>query len=173
MVVVVITMKCEGGIAAIIPTIVLKKFGMTRGHDVFSFIYSSYGMSSILGSVFNATVGAYFGMGGMVVVGGCFVLLAAILTYRQDDNHTFNYCKLFPDKIQTYGDVFSNQYGKQVRDMGIQYEFLEPKAPVRENTLARPHRRKSQYKVANVHKPSQRQLNFIAISIMRGNKDSL
>jgi hypothetical protein len=44
-------MMCEGSIAAILPTVTLSKFGVIRGHDVFSFMYSSYGVSALMGSL--------------------------------------------------------------------------------------------------------------------------
>jgi hypothetical protein len=56
LVVVSTSMMCEGSMAAILPTVTLQKFGITRGHDVFAFMYSSYGVSALFGSLLVSTV---------------------------------------------------------------------------------------------------------------------
>ena len=151
LVVVALAMKCEGAMAAIVPTLCLKKFGITRGHQVFSFVYSSYGIASLTGSVLNATIGVWVGFEGMVYVGGLFVVAACVLTYRQDDNHMFNYAKLYPDETTTYGDTYSSKAGKQVRDLGTQVEVFKAPRQADKKSYA--------MKTTNIHKIGKDDLN--------------
>lgn len=54
--VVSLSMMCEGAMASMLPTLTLQNFGMIRGHDVFSYMYSSYGMSAFFGSILVSLV---------------------------------------------------------------------------------------------------------------------
>jgi MFS family permease len=118
LVVVALSMMCEGAMASIVPTVTLQKFGLTRGHDVFGLMYSSYGLSSMLGSILVSTVGKTIGYQGMLVISGALAALAMLLTYRQDDKHVFNYARLYTKELKTFGETFTNKHGVQVRDMG-------------------------------------------------------
>lgn len=111
MVVVAASMMCEGSMAAIIPTVTLQKFGITRGHDVFAIVYSSYGLSAILGSLLVLSLEYVIGFRGMIIIGAGFVVISTILTYRIDDKHIFNYAKLYPKEEKIYGETFTNKYG--------------------------------------------------------------
>ena len=115
-------MMCEGSIAAILPTVTLSKFGVIRGHDVFSFMYSSYGVSALLGSLLVGSLQYLIGFTGMIGIALAFVIFACILTYRMDDKHIFNFGQF--DKKEIYGATFSNKYGIQVREMGMQTELF-------------------------------------------------
>ena len=49
-----ISMMCEGAITSILPTETLNHFGTIKGSEIFAFMFSSYGVSAISGSVFVA-----------------------------------------------------------------------------------------------------------------------
>lgn len=78
-------MMGEGSVAAITPTITLLKFGVIRGHDVFSFMYSAYGVSALLGSLLVSLVYKHIGFKGVIGIGLVLVLLALYLTYRMNE----------------------------------------------------------------------------------------
>lgn len=105
-------MMCEGSIASILPTVTLTKFGVIRGHDVFSFMYSSYGVSALLGSVLVGSVLSIIGFSGMIWISAAFVVIACIITFRMDDQHIFNFGKFEKAKLDVYGRTYSNKYGK-------------------------------------------------------------
>lgn len=112
-------MMCEGSMAAIMPTVTIRKFGHIRGHDVFAFIYSSYGVSALLGSFLVAHLQNTIGFEGMVYIGAGLALLSMYITYIIDDQHTFNYAQFSKVDFETYGETFTNKYGLQVRNMGV------------------------------------------------------
>jgi len=101
----------EGSVAAITPTITLFKFGVIRGHDVFSFMYSAYGVSALLGSLLVITVYAHIGFRGMIGIGLILALLGLYLTYRLDEKHVFNYQRLTEKYREDYEDTYVNYYG--------------------------------------------------------------
>lgn len=49
-----ISMMCEGAITSILPTEVLNHFGQVRGQQVYSFMFSSFGVSALFGSLLVA-----------------------------------------------------------------------------------------------------------------------
>ena len=105
--------------AAIMPTVTIRKFGHVRGHDVFAFIYSSYGVSALLGSFIVAHFYNTIGFKGMIYISAAFVLVCFYITYIMDDQHVFNYAKFGKVDFETYGETFTNKYGLQVRNMGV------------------------------------------------------
>lgn len=56
MLVVFSSMICQGAMGAVLPTITLQVFGTIRGADVYSYLYSSFGMQALLGGVIVATL---------------------------------------------------------------------------------------------------------------------
>ena len=104
-------MMCEGAMTSLLPTMTIRKFGHTRGHDVFAFMYSAYGVSALLGSFLVAQLQYKIGFHGMVMIGLGLVCLAAYLTYTIDEKHIFNYAKLVRTEFETYGETYTNIYG--------------------------------------------------------------
>lgn len=106
-----ISMSCEGAVTATIPPVTIQKFGLIRGHDVFGFMYASYGISTLLSTLAKNTIGYSYGFEGMIYVCAVLWVVALFLTYRLDDNHVFNYPKLFGQEPHTYGEIYSNKFG--------------------------------------------------------------
>jgi hypothetical protein len=46
-----VSMMCEGAITSILPTQTIEHFGELRGPQVYSFMFSSFGVSAIMGSI--------------------------------------------------------------------------------------------------------------------------
>lgn len=48
----------------------------------------------------------------MLIISLAFSIISAILTYCVDENHVFNYSKLYPpSKKYIYGESFTNKFG--------------------------------------------------------------
>lgn len=56
LIVVCISMQCEGAIASILPTTTLSVFGMKRGHLVYSLMFSAFGVSALIGGILVKTL---------------------------------------------------------------------------------------------------------------------
>ena len=46
-----LSMMCEGAITSILPTETIQHFGELRGPEIYSYMFSSFGVSAILGSI--------------------------------------------------------------------------------------------------------------------------
>lgn len=46
-----ISMVCEGAITSILPTETISHFGEERGPQIYAYLFSSFGVSAIVGSV--------------------------------------------------------------------------------------------------------------------------
>ena len=95
MLVICISVMCEGSIAAIVPTITLQKFGLIRGHDAYSIMYSAFGVSALIGSIFVKLLQAHIGFRGLVFIGTGLAVVALILTNKLNETKTFDYLKLY------------------------------------------------------------------------------
>ena len=84
-------MMGEGSVASITPTITLLKFGVIKGNVIFSFMYSAYGVSALLGSLMVISLYVHIGFRGLIGIGLILVLIALYLTYIIDEKHVFNY----------------------------------------------------------------------------------
>lgn len=56
LVVVCLSMQCEGALASILPTTVLSVFGLKRGHMVYSIMFSVFGVASLCGGILVKTL---------------------------------------------------------------------------------------------------------------------
>ena len=78
--------------AAILPTITLEVFGIKRGHFLYSFIFSSFGVSALTGGLLVRTLQDKIGYFGMFTICFVFTSLSAFLTYKFGDMK-YNYVK--------------------------------------------------------------------------------
>jgi hypothetical protein len=79
-------MMCEGAITSILPTETMKHFGKERGSTVYSFMFSSFGVSAITGSIMVALLQYKIGFTGMLYICMGLTLISFLLTiiYRSD-----------------------------------------------------------------------------------------
>lgn len=94
MLMVCLAMMTEGAVAAIVPTITLQKFGLTRGHDVYSYMFSAFGMSALFGSVIVRLFEDIIGFRGLLGVSLVLTCSAFLLSLKLDTTHLFDYEKL-------------------------------------------------------------------------------
>ena len=101
LVVICLSMQCEGAIASILPTTTLSVFGMKRGHLVYSFMFSAFGVSALLGGVCVKLLQDLIGYPGMFVL--CFIqtLVAGGLTYKYGDMK-FDYVLAMGDRMKEF-----------------------------------------------------------------------
>lgn len=103
LIVVVLSMMCEGSMGAILPTVTIKHFGERRGHQVHSFMYAAFGTSSISSSIVVGFFGYKLGFSGILMI--CFFLcsISCFLTFLFNDTRKFDYKKLDKESyINTY-----------------------------------------------------------------------
>jgi MFS family permease len=93
-VVVSLSMMCEGALTSILPTETLHHFREKRGHQVYAFMFSSFGASGIVSSVIVLLFQYTVGFTGMLAI--CMVLSVAAfaLTFVYDSNNKFKYSRL-------------------------------------------------------------------------------
>jgi predicted MFS family arabinose efflux permease len=92
MVVIALSMQCEGAVASILPTTSLMVFGVKRGMLVYSFMMSSFAISSLAGAILVKLFQNSIGYSGMLLI--CFILtsISALLTIKYGDIR-YNYVK--------------------------------------------------------------------------------
>jgi hypothetical protein len=78
MVISCLTFMCDGSLTSMLPTLTVAQFGITRGPQVYSVMYSAFGAASMLGLLFVLTIKDYIGFGGMFLISFLFSTMAAI-----------------------------------------------------------------------------------------------
>ncbi len=90
-IIVPLSMMTEGAITTMMPTACLNKFGMKRGQQVFSYMFSIYGVSSTLTVIcaffFQATLGYLFMFGICLIM--AFIAVAVNMTFRDEEYFDF------------------------------------------------------------------------------------
>ena len=84
-------MMCEGAITSILPTETLNHFGQVRGQQVYSFMFSSFGVSAIFGSFLVGLLQYKIGYEGMLSICFVFTVLSVILTFIYKSGNKFDY----------------------------------------------------------------------------------
>jgi MFS family permease len=86
-----LSFMCEGAICSILPTITLMKFGHKRGHDVFAYMFSSYGVSSMGGAVIVNQLIYIIYYRGLFIISFILTLVAIVLMLRFRADIKFDY----------------------------------------------------------------------------------
>ena len=84
-------MMCEGAITSILPTETIKHFGPTRGKQIYSYLFSAFGVSALLGSFLVFLLQYRIGFTGMLIICLGLTLLAAVLTFIYKAEKPFVY----------------------------------------------------------------------------------
>ena len=82
---------CDGALPSMLPALTIDQFGITRGPEVYSVMYSSFGVASMLGLVFVLTVKDIIGFEGMFVISAIFETTAVIMVYKLNEQKPYNY----------------------------------------------------------------------------------
>jgi MFS family permease len=92
-IIVVLSLICEGAMGVVLPTITIRYFKDTRGHEVHSFMYAAFGVASISSGLVVGFFGYDLGFTGMIII--CWILccISCTLTYLFDDSKTYDYRK--------------------------------------------------------------------------------
>jgi len=86
---------CEGAITSILPTETLHHFGEKRGHDVYAYMFSAFGVSAILGSVMVRFLQYKIGFTGMLAICMGLTLFAFLLTFVYRSKPKFQYRSVY------------------------------------------------------------------------------
>ena len=90
-----ISMMCEGAITSILPTETLKHFGKDRGPTVYSFMFSSFGVSAITGSIMVSLLQYTIGFTGMLYICMGLTLVSFLLTIVYRSDKPFKYSSIY------------------------------------------------------------------------------
>ena len=92
--VVCISMMCEGAITSILPTETIKYFGGLRGRQVYGYMFSSFGVSAITGSIIVMLLQYEIGYTGMLYLCLALTFVSFLLTFVYKSTSTFKYSSL-------------------------------------------------------------------------------
>ena len=95
-IIVCMSMMCEGAITSILPTETMKHFGSLRGPQIYGYMFSSFGVSAITGSVLVGLLQYEIGFTGMLYLCQGLTLVSFILTFVYRSDKKFRYVTLFP-----------------------------------------------------------------------------
>ena len=96
--VICLSMMCEGAICSILPTITLMKFGHKRGHDVFAYMFSSYGVSSFSGAILVNLLQYDIGFTGFFIISFILTCITVVLMIFFHPDQKFDYKTIAPKK---------------------------------------------------------------------------
>jgi hypothetical protein len=85
LIVVCLSMQCEGALASILPTTVLSVFGLRRGHMVYSIMYSVFGVAALTGGLLVKVFQDTIGYEGMFTISFILTSISATLCYKFGD----------------------------------------------------------------------------------------
>ena len=72
---------CDGAMTSMLPVVTLHIFGIKRGGQVYSYMYSVFGVAAIVGTILVLTCQKMIGYHGMLVICLIMTLIAATTTY--------------------------------------------------------------------------------------------
>ena len=90
-----LSMMCEGAITSILPTETITHFGEKRGPAVYSFMFSSFGVSAIIGSAIVSQLQYEIGFPGMLTICMVLTVMALLLTFVYDSKQHFRYRRYY------------------------------------------------------------------------------
>ena len=105
-----ISMMCEGAITSILPTETMKHFGKTRGSTVYSFMFSSFGVSAITGSILVSLLQYKIGFTGMLYICMGLTLVSFLLTIIYRSDSMFKYSRLYKKQVSSTTPEIHSMY---------------------------------------------------------------
>ena len=86
MVVTCLTFMCDGSLTSMLPAVTVKQFGIERGPEVYSYMFSVFGISSLAGFILvELDMLSKIGYEGMFILSGIISTIAMILTFTFDE----------------------------------------------------------------------------------------
>jgi MFS family permease len=98
---------CDGVMSSVVPTIAIEIFGHSRGHEVYSYLFSNFGVMSLIAAFIVSVLLKYIGYKGVFMI--CFgsTLLSFVLAMTLNTKKRFDYLGHFKktrtETIETEG----------------------------------------------------------------------
>jgi hypothetical protein len=70
---------CDGAFSAMLPVFTISQFGTKRGPDVYSVMFTVFGVTSFVNLTVVQNLKPIIGYSGLFILGGCTTLLAAFI----------------------------------------------------------------------------------------------
>lgn len=80
-IVICLSFMCDGSITSMIPVVTNHVFGTLRGPAVYGYLFSTFGVAAMSGTLFVATAQSSLGYHGMLLICLALTLVAALITY--------------------------------------------------------------------------------------------
>jgi len=80
-IVICLSFMCDGSMTSMLPVVTLNIFGILRGPQIYSYMYSVFGVAAMLGTFFVGTCQGSLGYNGMLVLCLGFTVTAAIISF--------------------------------------------------------------------------------------------
>ena len=90
-----LTYMCDGSLTSMLPAVTVGQFGITRGPQVYGYMYSCFGVSSFLNVFLVSYVKPIVDFKGMFIISFFFSTIAASLTYTFREHDRFNYLEAY------------------------------------------------------------------------------
>ena len=82
---------CDGALTSMLPALTVGQFGIKRGPQVYSIMYSSFGVASMTGLLFVLTIKDQIGFPGMFIISFFTQSTAALMCYLLKEDKPYNY----------------------------------------------------------------------------------
>ena len=86
-----LTFMCDGSLTSMLPTLTVAQFGMKRGPQVYSIMYSAFGVAGMLGLFLVLTLKDTIGYAGMFVISFCFISTAKLMCHLLQEDQPYDY----------------------------------------------------------------------------------
>ena len=87
---------CDGSLTAMLPAVTVGQFGIERGPQVYSYMYSVFGVSSMIGlTLIDMGAKDTVGFNGMQVISFCFSSVAGIMAICLKEKKPFDYVEVY------------------------------------------------------------------------------
>ena len=80
-IVICLSFMCDGSITSMIPVVTNRVFGVKRGASVYGYMFSTFGVSAMLGALLVKTCQQPLGFTGMLLICTGFTLVSAVITF--------------------------------------------------------------------------------------------
>ena len=92
--VVAISFACDGVMGSVVPTIAIEIFGHKRGHEIYSYLFSNFGLMSVFSALMVSVCLKYVGYQGIFMICLLTTIISFILAMSLDTKKKFNYLAL-------------------------------------------------------------------------------
>ena len=94
LIVVGLSFACDGVMGSVVPTIAIEIFGHKRGHEVYSYLFSNFGLMSVFSALIVSVCLSYIGYNGVFMFCLVCTIISFILAMSIDTKKKFDYIAL-------------------------------------------------------------------------------